>query len=154
MGPVAISQWIACTLWLRMAASVWTTEAVCKHSTTMEWKRTGWCGTLRSPMLSRQLNSGNSPLEMLTLHGAEGHATKQEKAFYSILQCISQRNNPQYLSCRINSHPLKRQCLRSVQESYPMLATVLLTKGEDELTLMVVKQALLDKEHWKTGQRR
>ena len=36
--------------------------------------------------------------------------------------------------------------LRSVQESYPMLVTALLTKGADKLTLIVVKQALLDKE--------
>lgn len=39
---------------------------------------------------------------------------------------------------------VSKKCAR---ELYPMLATVLLTKGEDELTLMVVKQALLDKEH-------
>ena len=36
--------------------------------------------------------------------------------------------------------------LRSVQESYPTLVTALLTKGADELTLMMVKQALLDEE--------
>ena len=34
--------------------------------------------------------------------------------------------------------------LRSVQESYPTLVTVLLARGDDELTLLFVKQALLD----------
>ena len=36
--------------------------------------------------------------------------------------------------------------LRSVQESYPTLVTALLARGDDELTLMFVKQALLDEE--------
>ena len=35
--------------------------------------------------------------------------------------------------------------LRSVQESYPTLVTALLARG-DELTLIFVKQALLDEE--------
>ena len=34
----------------------------------------------------------------------------------------------------------------SLQESYPTIVTMLLTKGTDELTLIVVKQALLVKE--------
>ena len=43
--------------------------------------------------------------------------------------------------------------LRSVQESYPTLVTALLARGDDELTLVFVKQALLDEEqrHGKSG---
>ena len=36
--------------------------------------------------------------------------------------------------------------LRSVQDSYSTLVTILLARGDDELTLVFVKQALLDKE--------
>ena len=36
--------------------------------------------------------------------------------------------------------------LRSVQDSYSTLVTALLTRGDDELTLVFVKQALLDEE--------
>ena len=36
--------------------------------------------------------------------------------------------------------------LRSVQDSYPTLVTALLAKGDDELTLVFIKQALLDEE--------
>ena len=36
--------------------------------------------------------------------------------------------------------------LRSVQESYPTLVTALLARGDEELTLMFVKRALLDEE--------
>jgi type II secretory pathway component PulF len=36
--------------------------------------------------------------------------------------------------------------LKSIQESYPTLVTALLARGENELTLMFVKQALLDEE--------
>ena len=36
--------------------------------------------------------------------------------------------------------------LRSVQESYPTLVTALLARGDEELTLLFVKQALLDEE--------
>ena len=36
--------------------------------------------------------------------------------------------------------------LRSVQETYPTLVTAFLARGNDELTLVFVKQALLDKE--------
>ena len=36
--------------------------------------------------------------------------------------------------------------LRSVQEMYPTLVTALLAQGDDELTLVFVKQALLDEE--------
>ena len=36
--------------------------------------------------------------------------------------------------------------LRSVQDSYSTLVTALLARGDDELTLVFVKQALLDKE--------
>jgi len=36
--------------------------------------------------------------------------------------------------------------LRSVQDCYPTLATALLAKGDDELTLVFLKQALLDEE--------
>ena len=35
--------------------------------------------------------------------------------------------------------------LQSVQETYPTLVTALLARGDDELTLVFVKQALLDK---------
>ena len=137
--------------------------------------------------------------------GADGYAAKQEKAFYSILQCIGQRNVPAVMNCKtpkelwdvlgelferktvsnkvyslmqlyglrmkrgskLQDHlqqldELSDQLaaigeevtelhkvavlLRSVQESYPTLVTALLTKGADELTLMMVKQALLDEE--------
>ena len=37
--------------------------------------------------------------------------------------------------------------LRSVQVTYPTLVTAILARGDDELTLVFVKQALLDKEH-------
>ena len=36
--------------------------------------------------------------------------------------------------------------LRSVQDSYSTLVTALLARGDDELTLVFVKQALLDEE--------
>ena len=36
--------------------------------------------------------------------------------------------------------------LQSVQDSYPPLVTVLLARGDNELTMMFVKLALLDKE--------
>ena len=36
--------------------------------------------------------------------------------------------------------------LRSIQESYPTLVTALLARGDKELTLTFVKQALLDEE--------
>ena len=36
--------------------------------------------------------------------------------------------------------------LRSVQDSYPTLVTALLARGDDELTLVFIKQALLDEE--------
>ena len=36
--------------------------------------------------------------------------------------------------------------LRSVQDSYPTLVTALLAKGDDELTLVFIKQAFLDEE--------
>ena len=36
--------------------------------------------------------------------------------------------------------------LRSVQENYSTLVTALLAQGDDKLTLMFVKQALLDDE--------
>ena len=36
--------------------------------------------------------------------------------------------------------------LRSVQDWYPTLVTALLAKGDDELTLVFIKQALLDEE--------
>ena len=36
--------------------------------------------------------------------------------------------------------------LRSVQENYSTLVTVLLARGDNKLTLMLVKQALLDHE--------
>ena len=36
--------------------------------------------------------------------------------------------------------------LRSVQETYPTLITALLARGDDELTLVFIKQALLDEE--------
>ena len=36
--------------------------------------------------------------------------------------------------------------LQSVQDSYPTLVTALLARGDNELTLMFVKQALLDEE--------
>ena len=36
--------------------------------------------------------------------------------------------------------------LRSIQEAYPTLVTALLTRGDDELTMVFVKQTLLDEE--------
>ena len=36
--------------------------------------------------------------------------------------------------------------LQSVQDSYPTLVTALLARGDNELTLMFVKQALLDEK--------
>ena len=36
--------------------------------------------------------------------------------------------------------------LRSVQGTYSTLVTALLTRGDDDLTLVFVKQALLDEE--------
>ena len=36
--------------------------------------------------------------------------------------------------------------LRSVQESYPTLVTALLARGDGDLTLIFVKQSLLDEE--------
>lgn len=39
--------------------------------------------------------------------------------------------------------------LRSVQEAYPTLMTVLLARGDEELTIVFVTQALLDEEQRK-----
>ena len=133
------------------------------------------------------------------------YESKKQKAFYSILQCIGQKNIPAVMKCktpkelwdtlcelferktvsnkvytlmqlygmrmrkgtRIQDHlrqldeisdqlsaleadvsELNRVAilLRSVQESYPTLVTALLARGDEELTLTFVKQALLDEE--------
>ena len=138
-----------------------------------------------------------------------GHAAKQEKAFYSILQCIGQRNVPAVMNYKTPKELWDTLCqlferktvsnkvhtlmqlyelrmkrgskvqdhlrqidelsdqlaalgetvselnkvailLRSVQESYPTLVTALLARGDDELTLMFAKQALLDEEQRRT----
>jgi hypothetical protein len=136
---------------------------------------------------------------------AQGYLANQQKAFYSILQCIGQRNIPAVMKCedpkelwdtlcelferktvcnKVNVlMQLYRLCmkkgesicdhlrqldelvdqltalqenisefnkvavlLQSVQESYPTLVTALIARGDEELTLIFVKQALLDEE--------
>jgi len=42
--------------------------------------------------------------------------------------------------------------LRKVQDSYSTLVTALLARGDNELTLMFVKQALVDEEQRRGGQ--
>ena len=136
---------------------------------------------------------------------AQGYEANRQKAFYSILQCIGQRNIPAVMKCKDPKELWNTLCqlferktvsnkvnvlmqlyglrmkkggsirdhlrqldelvdqltaleeniselnkvamlLRSVQESYPTLVTALLARGDAELTLIFVKQALLDEE--------
>ena len=133
------------------------------------------------------------------------YESKKQKAFYSILQCIAQKNIPAVMKCKTPKELWDTLCelferktvsnkvytlmqlygmrmrkgtkiqdhlrqldeisdqlaaleaevselnrvailLRSVQESYPTLVTALLARGDKELTLTFVKQALLDEE--------
>ena len=135
----------------------------------------------------------------------QGYEANRQKAFYSILQCIGQRNIPAVMKCKDPKELWDTLCqlferktvsnkvnvlmqlyglrmkkggsirdhlrqldelvdqltaleenvselhkvavlLRNVQESYPMLVTALLARGDAELTLIFVKQALLDEE--------
>ena len=141
-----------------------------------------------------------------TARGEEEGASKEQKAFYLILQCIGQKYVPMVMNCQttkdgyvghicqtfqrkavsnkvftlmqlyglrmkkgtqIQDHLRKLNeladqlaaigeeiseihkvapLLRSVQESYSTLVTALLARGDDELTLVFIKQALLDEE--------
>ena len=136
---------------------------------------------------------------------AQGYEANRQKAFYSILQCIGQRNIPAVMKCKDPKELWDTLCqlferktvsnkvnvlmqlyglrmkkrgsirdhlrqldelvdqltaleeniselnkvavlLRCVQESYPTLVTALLARGDAELTLIFVKQTLLDEE--------
>uniref|UniRef100_A0A1X7UPX5 DUF4219 domain-containing protein n=1 Tax=Amphimedon queenslandica TaxID=400682 RepID=A0A1X7UPX5_AMPQE len=121
-------------------------------------------------------------------HTRQNYKSKKQKAFYSILQCIRQKNIPAVIKKTVSNKlyalmqmyglHMKRGAsiqdhlrqldeladhlaalniavseldkvavlLRSVHESYPTLVTALLARGDEELTLLFVKQALLDEE--------
>ena len=140
-----------------------------------------------------------------TARGEEEDASKEQKVFYLILQCIGQKYVPMVMNCQTTKDMWDTLCqtfqrkavsnkvftlmqlyglrmkkgtqiqdhlrklneladqlaaigeeiseihkvailLRSVQESYSTLVTALLARGDDELTLVFVTQALLDEE--------